>query len=173
MLFDPFSIRGLKHIYLEYLLSWAGSVLTPLHQHLLYHIFFISLCLLYLCGALYHLFSLIYFTVKHLMSPLCVFFPGCVYLSSFFLFTTSSLPLSPGLHHIQLSKRVVVGRDGNLYFAHLTPEDSRDDYTCNVQYLATRTILAKEPITLTVTPCEFNFGSSEIPTFTIIQNLNQ
>ncbi|KAG7228371.1 hypothetical protein INR49_009235 [Caranx melampygus] len=56
------------------------------------------------------------------------------------------------LHHIQLSKRVVVGKDGNLYFAHLTPEDSRDDYTCNVQYLATRTILAKEPITLTVTP---------------------
>ncbi|XP_040921501.1 neural cell adhesion molecule L1.2 isoform X2 [Toxotes jaculatrix] len=56
------------------------------------------------------------------------------------------------LHHIQLSHRVVVGKDGNLYFAHLTTEDSRDDYTCNVQYLATRTILAKEPITLTVTP---------------------
>ncbi|XP_071332274.1 neural cell adhesion molecule L1.2 isoform X2 [Trachinotus anak] len=56
------------------------------------------------------------------------------------------------LHHIQLSKRVVVGKDGNLYFAHLTSEDSREDYTCNVQYLATRTILAKEPITLTVTP---------------------
>ncbi|KAK2851368.1 hypothetical protein Q5P01_007644 [Channa striata] len=56
------------------------------------------------------------------------------------------------LHHIQLSDRVVVGKDGNLYFAHLTTEDSRDDYTCNVQYLATRTILAKEPITLTVTP---------------------
>ncbi|XP_067384455.1 neural cell adhesion molecule L1.2 isoform X2 [Channa argus] len=56
------------------------------------------------------------------------------------------------LHHIQLSERVVVGKDGNLYFAHLTTEDSRDDYTCNVQYLSTRTILAKEPITLTVTP---------------------
>ncbi|XP_044066815.1 neural cell adhesion molecule L1.2 isoform X2 [Siniperca chuatsi] len=56
------------------------------------------------------------------------------------------------LHHIQLSERVVVGKDGNLYFAHLTPEDSRDDYTCNVQYLTTRTILAKEPITLTVNP---------------------
>uniref|UniRef100_A0A7N6AME4 Neural cell adhesion molecule L1 n=1 Tax=Anabas testudineus TaxID=64144 RepID=A0A7N6AME4_ANATE len=56
------------------------------------------------------------------------------------------------LHHIQLNQRVVVGKDGNLYFAHLTPEDSRNDYTCNVQYLATRTILAKEPITLTVTP---------------------
>ncbi|XP_058497930.1 neural cell adhesion molecule L1.2 isoform X1 [Solea solea] len=52
------------------------------------------------------------------------------------------------LHHIQLSPRVVVGKDGNLYFAHLTAEDSRDDYICNVQYLATRTILAKEPISL-------------------------
>ncbi|KAM9856330.1 neural cell adhesion molecule L1.2 [Aulostomus maculatus] len=56
------------------------------------------------------------------------------------------------LHHILLSDRVVVGKDGNLYFAHLRPEDSRDDYTCNVQYLATRTILAKEPTTLTVNP---------------------
>ncbi|MED6256667.1 Neural cell adhesion molecule L1 [Ataeniobius toweri] len=56
------------------------------------------------------------------------------------------------LHHIQLSKRVVVGKDGNLYFAHLTMDDSREDYTCNVQYLATRTILAKEPITLKVNP---------------------
>ncbi|XP_070825246.1 neural cell adhesion molecule L1.2 isoform X1 [Chaetodon trifascialis] len=56
------------------------------------------------------------------------------------------------LRHIQLSERVVVGKDGNLYFAYLKTEDSRDDYTCNVQYLATRTILAKEPITLTVSP---------------------
>ncbi|XP_008316357.1 neural cell adhesion molecule L1.2 isoform X2 [Cynoglossus semilaevis] len=55
------------------------------------------------------------------------------------------------LHHIHLSPRVVVGKDGNLYFAHLTTNDSRDDYICNVQYLSTRTILAKEPITLTVT----------------------
>ncbi|XP_077428518.1 neural cell adhesion molecule L1.2 isoform X2 [Vanacampus margaritifer] len=56
------------------------------------------------------------------------------------------------LRHIQLSERVVVGKDGNLYFAHLKTTDSRDDYTCNVQYLATRTILAKEPVTLTVNP---------------------
>ncbi|XP_054636541.1 neural cell adhesion molecule L1.2 isoform X2 [Dunckerocampus dactyliophorus] len=56
------------------------------------------------------------------------------------------------LRHIQLSERVVAGKDGNLYFAHLKKEDSRDDYTCNVQYLATRTILAKEPVTLTVNP---------------------
>lgn len=56
------------------------------------------------------------------------------------------------LLHITLNERVMHGTDGNLYFAHVTPRDSRDDYTCNVQYLATRTILAKEPITLTVTP---------------------
>ncbi|XP_072306073.1 neural cell adhesion molecule L1.2 isoform X2 [Eucyclogobius newberryi] len=56
------------------------------------------------------------------------------------------------LLHIALSERVMLGTDGNLYFAHVTAEDSRNDYTCNVQYLATRTILAKEPITLTVTP---------------------
>uniref|UniRef100_A0A667X2X5 Neural cell adhesion molecule L1 n=1 Tax=Myripristis murdjan TaxID=586833 RepID=A0A667X2X5_9TELE len=55
------------------------------------------------------------------------------------------------LHHIHLSERVVVGSDGNLYFAHLIPQDSRDDYTCNVQYLTVRTILPKEPISLTVT----------------------
>lgn len=59
------------------------------------------------------------------------------------------------MHHIQLSKRVVVGKDGNLYFAHLTMDDSRDDYTCYVQYMVTRTILAQEPITLKVNPCEY------------------
>lgn len=56
------------------------------------------------------------------------------------------------LRHIDLSERVMLGTDGNLYFAHLNRTDGREDYTCNVQYLATRTILAKEPITLTVTP---------------------
>lgn len=61
----------------------------------------------------------------------------------------------PGLRHIRLSDRVMAGKDGKLYFANLLTEDSRDDYTCNIQYLATRTILAKEPITLTVNPCEF------------------
>lgn len=50
----------------------------------------------------------------------------------------------------------MVGKDGNLYFAHVTTQDSSNDYTCNVQYLATRTILTKEPITLTVNPCELN-----------------
>lgn len=62
----------------------------------------------------------------------------------------------PGLHHIRLSDRVMVGKDGNLYFANLLTEDSRKDYTCNIQYLAARTILAKEPTTLIVNPCEFS-----------------
>lgn len=61
----------------------------------------------------------------------------------------------PGLRHIRLSDRVMVGKDGNLYFANLLTEDSRNDYTCNIQYLSARTILAKEPTTLTVNPCEF------------------
>lgn len=54
------------------------------------------------------------------------------------------------LRHIQLSERVMLGKDGNLYFAHVTADDNRNDYTCNVQYLSARTILPKEPITLTV-----------------------
>lgn len=48
----------------------------------------------------------------------------------------------------------MLGKDGNLYFAHAKAEDSRSDYTCNIQYLATRSILPKEPISLTVTSCE-------------------
>lgn len=93
------------------------------------------------------------------LSPLFLIFPQL--LSVINVSLISSLPLSTELRHIQLSDRVVVGKDGNLYFAHLTTEDSRVDYTCNVQYLATRTILAKEPITLTVNPCEFYSGSTD------------
>lgn len=47
-----------------------------------------------------------------------------------------------------------MGKDGNLYFANLLTKDSRNDYTCNIQYLTARTILAKEPTTLTVSPCK-------------------
>uniref|UniRef100_A0A8C2HCW9 Neural cell adhesion molecule L1 n=1 Tax=Cyprinus carpio TaxID=7962 RepID=A0A8C2HCW9_CYPCA len=35
------------------------------------------------------------------------------------------------LRHIQQNERVIQGRDGNLYFSHVTEADSRDDYTCN------------------------------------------
>ncbi|XP_036448228.1 neural cell adhesion molecule L1.2 isoform X2 [Colossoma macropomum] len=54
------------------------------------------------------------------------------------------------LRHIQQSERVTQGRDGNLYFSHVTTEDSRSDYTCNVQFLGARIIVAKEPIILNV-----------------------
>uniref|UniRef100_A0A673WMN2 Neural cell adhesion molecule L1-like n=1 Tax=Salmo trutta TaxID=8032 RepID=A0A673WMN2_SALTR len=56
------------------------------------------------------------------------------------------------LLHIGQSERVTTGLDGNLYFANVLKNDSRDDYTCNAQYIAARTILPKEPISLTVTP---------------------
>ncbi|XP_066526588.1 neural cell adhesion molecule L1.2 [Hoplias malabaricus] len=56
------------------------------------------------------------------------------------------------LRHIQQSERVTQGRDGNLYFSHVTTEDSRSDYTCNIQFLGARIIVAKEPITLNVNP---------------------
>lgn len=65
----------------------------------------------------------------------------------------------------------MVGKDGNLYFAHLVGEDSRNDYTCNIQYLATRTILAKEPITLSVNPCEF-FSADQALLFNFLQRIN-
>ncbi|CAB1336746.1 unnamed protein product [Coregonus sp. 'balchen'] len=55
------------------------------------------------------------------------------------------------LRHIELNDRVTQGRDGNLYFSHVTADDNRNDYTCNAQYLSARTILSKEPISLTVT----------------------
>uniref|UniRef100_A0A3B1K1C3 Neural adhesion molecule L1.1 n=1 Tax=Astyanax mexicanus TaxID=7994 RepID=A0A3B1K1C3_ASTMX len=51
-------------------------------------------------------------------------------------------------------RRVTIGLDGNLYFANVLNKDTRDDYTCNAQYSAARTILPKEPISLHVTPCE-------------------
>uniref|UniRef100_A0A8C8C4I2 Neural cell adhesion molecule L1.1-like n=1 Tax=Oncorhynchus tshawytscha TaxID=74940 RepID=A0A8C8C4I2_ONCTS len=62
----------------------------------------------------------------------------------------------PHIHWMDKSKpwleRVTTGLDGNLYFANVLKNDSRDDYTCNAQYISARTILPKEPISLTVTP---------------------
>ncbi|XP_067302078.1 neural cell adhesion molecule L1.2 isoform X2 [Pseudorasbora parva] len=56
------------------------------------------------------------------------------------------------LRHIQQNERVIQGRDGNLYFSHVTAADSRDDYTCNTQFPSARIIMLKEPIKLTVVP---------------------
>uniref|UniRef100_A0A8C9TS86 L1 cell adhesion molecule, paralog a n=1 Tax=Scleropages formosus TaxID=113540 RepID=A0A8C9TS86_SCLFO len=55
------------------------------------------------------------------------------------------------LRHFEQSERVTQGRDGNLYFANVFASDGRDDYTCHAQYISARTILPKEPISLTVT----------------------
>lgn len=56
--------------------------------------------------------------------------------------------------HISQSDRVMVGRDGNLYFSNLLKNDSREDYMCNAQYSAARTILTESAISLTVLPSE-------------------
>ncbi|XP_046890645.1 neural cell adhesion molecule L1.1-like isoform X2 [Hypomesus transpacificus] len=63
------------------------------------------------------------------------------------------------LNHIGQSERVTTGLDGNLYFANLLREDSRDDYTCNAHYIGARTILPKEPISLLVTHSNEVLGS--------------
>ncbi|XP_051282266.1 neural cell adhesion molecule L1.1 isoform X2 [Dicentrarchus labrax] len=59
--------------------------------------------------------------------------------------------------HIMQSDRVMVGLDGNLYFSNLKMTDSRDDYICNAQYTAARTVLPDTAVTLTVT------SSNDVP----------
>ncbi|XP_054632880.1 neural cell adhesion molecule L1.1-like isoform X2 [Dunckerocampus dactyliophorus] len=54
--------------------------------------------------------------------------------------------------HIRQSDRVMVGLNGNLYFANLLKSDSREDYICNAQYSAARTILPDTAIALNVLP---------------------
>lgn len=56
--------------------------------------------------------------------------------------------------HIKQNDRVMVGLDGSLYFANLLKSDSRDDYVCNAQYSAARTILPETSVRLTVMPSE-------------------
>uniref|UniRef100_A0A8C9V2Q6 Neural cell adhesion molecule L1 n=1 Tax=Scleropages formosus TaxID=113540 RepID=A0A8C9V2Q6_SCLFO len=60
--------------------------------------------------------------------------------------------MDKNLQHIHQSDRVTKGLDGRLYFSHVIPSDSRDDYICHAQYVTARTILPKEPIQLIVTP---------------------
>uniref|UniRef100_A0A672SK23 Neural cell adhesion molecule L1.1-like n=1 Tax=Sinocyclocheilus grahami TaxID=75366 RepID=A0A672SK23_SINGR len=57
------------------------------------------------------------------------------------------------LRHIPLNERVTTSLDGNLYFANLLDSDSREDYTCNAHYINASVILPKEPIAISVTPC--------------------
>ncbi|CAK6982233.1 neural cell adhesion molecule L1-like, partial [Scomber scombrus] len=57
--------------------------------------------------------------------------------------------------HITQSDRVVVGIDGKLYFSNVMKSDSRDDYICNAQYSAARTILPETAVRLTVLPSQY------------------
>uniref|UniRef100_A0A8D3B140 Neural cell adhesion molecule L1 n=1 Tax=Scophthalmus maximus TaxID=52904 RepID=A0A8D3B140_SCOMX len=59
---------------------------------------------------------------------------------------------SESMVHIKQNDRVMVGLDGSLYFANLLKSDSRDDYVCNAQYSAARTILPETSVRLTVMP---------------------
>nr|XP_046252346.1 neural cell adhesion molecule L1.1-like isoform X3 [Scatophagus argus] len=54
--------------------------------------------------------------------------------------------------HITQNDRVVVGLDGSLFFSNLWKNDSRNDYICNAQYSAARTILPETAVSLTVLP---------------------
>nr|XP_020511215.1 neural cell adhesion molecule L1.1-like isoform X2 [Labrus bergylta] len=54
--------------------------------------------------------------------------------------------------HIKQSDRVMLGLDGNLYFSNVVRSDRRDDYICNAQYTAARTVLPVTRIDLTVLP---------------------
>ncbi|XP_052449660.1 neural cell adhesion molecule L1.1 isoform X1 [Carassius gibelio] len=56
------------------------------------------------------------------------------------------------LRHIPLNERVTTSLDGNLYFANLLVNDSREDYTCNAHYINASVILPKERISISVTP---------------------
>ncbi|XP_076022199.1 neural cell adhesion molecule L1.1-like [Genypterus blacodes] len=58
--------------------------------------------------------------------------------------------MDKALVHITQSDRVTVGLDGNLYFANLIKNDSRDDYNCNAAYVDARTILPASTISLEV-----------------------
>ncbi|XP_008413114.1 neural cell adhesion molecule L1.1-like isoform X2 [Poecilia reticulata] len=56
------------------------------------------------------------------------------------------------MRHIHQNDRVMIGLDGNLYFANLINSDSRSDYYCYAQYTAARTIIPVTVASLTVLP---------------------
>ncbi|XP_056156143.1 neural cell adhesion molecule L1.1-like [Lampris incognitus] len=59
--------------------------------------------------------------------------------------------MDKNMFHMQRDERVVLGLDGNLYFANVVKSDSREDYVCYAKYSEASTILPKAPISLTVT----------------------
>ncbi|XP_060749746.1 neural cell adhesion molecule L1.1 isoform X1 [Tachysurus vachellii] len=54
------------------------------------------------------------------------------------------------LMHVKQSERVIIGLNGNLYFANVEISDTRKDYTCFIQYIEARTILSSETVSLYV-----------------------
>lgn len=56
------------------------------------------------------------------------------------------------MNHITQDERVMIGLNGNLYFSNLLRSDSRNDYMCNAQYFAARTLLQETIVTLNVLP---------------------
>ncbi|KAM4738132.1 LOW QUALITY PROTEIN: neural cell adhesion molecule L1.1-like [Anableps anableps] len=58
--------------------------------------------------------------------------------------------MSTRMFHIPQNERVMIGLDGNLYFANLLKSDSRKDYNCYAQYTAARTITHLTTARLTV-----------------------
>lgn len=54
--------------------------------------------------------------------------------------------------HVKQSERVIIGLDGNLYFANLLKTDERKDYICNAQYTAAMTVLPETAVHLKVLP---------------------
>ncbi|KAM5148419.1 neural cell adhesion molecule L1-like protein isoform 2-T2 [Mantella aurantiaca] len=62
----------------------------------------------------------------------------------------SVLWMTPDLRHITQSKRVSVGLDGKLYFAHVTQTDSSTNYSCLAAFSRIRHMAQKTPINLKV-----------------------
>ncbi|XP_036388903.1 neurofascin-like [Megalops cyprinoides] len=58
--------------------------------------------------------------------------------------------LNSSMMPIPQDRRVSMGVNGDLYFSHVTVNDSLTDYSCNARFLATQTIQQKNPYTLKV-----------------------
>ena len=74
--------------------------------------------------------------------------------------------------HIKQNDRVMVGLDGNLYFSNLLKSDSRDDYICNAQYAAARTILPETAVRLTVMSSESTHTHTHTHTLRVCRSIN-
>lgn len=60
----------------------------------------------------------------------------------------------PELEHIKQDERVYMSQKGDLYFANVEEQDSRNDYCCFAAFPRLRTIVQKMPMKLTVNSCK-------------------